>query len=665
MTTFQDELTQPTVLQSPVMVHRRDRHIRTDRFDRSAALDLSSFPLRLQTLPTTSDDLGGAMSSALEEVRQMTGARWAVYLSHDDSGRFDAGPSINAATQQQNGELQAADGHSSSPAVQARILHQARCVGKSVSIDEPLSRCIDDHAQLVIESRTAAVKRRDELTLITVPVMHEQRSLGAISLGLLLGACRLSRLSHSSRSWRHRLRLWEQKQCMTELDAEARDCAAVAELSKQVLSSVDLHTALIQLAGELKRFLKAHQIAIGLASGRGKLVHLNVLSGVAEIDDRSTLPRAFTAAMNEAVLRGEKTVWPPASEEDRVATLAHRKLVSLLNVDGVLTCLLTTPDHSLVGAVTCVGRDLSSGGSSSRFLTTATPYLAAALQAQRGLTGGPLKRVARRVWGQSSGKLLLLVLGLGLAAATLVPLPYRIGCDAGVQPMNRRYAVAPYAGILREVLVRPGDFVRAGQTVARMDDRELRFELAGLIAQRDLATKERDVRRTAHDAAATQMAELEIEKLQLKIDLLHHRQENLEIQSAVDGVVIAGDLEDARGAPVKTGEELLEIAPLDELRLELDVAEQELPYISEGSSVEIRLDGRPHSPISSRIRRVRPQSEVRNGQNVFVAEVDVPNTEGQLRPGMHGRAKVMAGQHSLVWISFHRAWQRIVQWMPY
>ena len=251
-----------------------------------------------------------------------------------------------------------------------------------------------------------------------------------------------------------------------------------------------------------------------------------------------------------------------------------------------------------------------------------------------------------------------------LTAASLIPLPYRIGCQAELQPTNLRYAVAPYEGILQEVLVRPGDMVRAGQTVARMDDRELRYELSGLIAERDLATKKRDVSRAAHDASATQMAALEIEKLQLKIDLLRYRQDNLEIKSTAAGVVIGGDLEDAQAAPVKTGDALLKIAPLSQLRLELSVAEIDLPYVKQGLPVRILLDGRPDTPLTHPISRVRPQAETRDGSNVFVAEVPVPNVDDQLRPGMRGRAKILAGHRSLIWISFHHAWQRTVQLVP-
>ncbi len=56
-------------------------------------------------------------------------------------------------------------------------------------------------------------------------------------------------------------------------------------------------------------------------------------------------------------------------------------------------------------------------------------------------------------------------------------------------------------------------------------------------------------------------------------DLIVDRLGNLEVASPIDGVVISGDLEKYTGAPVERGPGLLEVAPLDMERLELENAE--------------------------------------------------------------------------------------------
>ena len=243
----------------------------------------------------------------------------------------------------------------------------------------------------------------------------------------------------------------------------------------------------------------------------------------------------------------------------------------------------------------------------------------------------------------------------------LIPLKYKVSCECELQPQSRRFAVAPYDGVLQDTFVKPGDVVQENQMLARMDDRELQWELSGLLADRDRAAKKRDTSLSEHDVPSAQMEQLEFDRLELKTRLLNHRMENLEIRSATDGIVLEGDLEGAKGAPVKIGEPLFEIAALDELRLEVAVPEEELTHVDTGMTVRVKLDGLGTKTVLGTIQRVRPRGEIRSNDNVFVAEVTLANADGTLRPGMNGRAKIISRRHTLAWILFHHAWERVLR----
>jgi multidrug efflux pump subunit AcrA (membrane-fusion protein) len=213
--------------------------------------------------------------------------------------------------------------------------------------------------------------------------------------------------------------------------------------------------------------------------------------------------------------------------------------------------------------------------------------------------------------------------------------------------------------LLKTSLVRPGDLVAEGEVVARMDDRELRWELSKAVAQWGRAAKMRDVAMAAHDTPEKQMAELEMQRLEQQIELLQSRQQNLEITSPLGGVVLKGDLEDAEGAPVKVGQALFEIAPLDPVKMELSIREQDLPAVQQGQRILARLEGCRGS-IQGVITRIYPQSEIIDARNVFLAEVELENSDGRFRPGMSGTARVAAGLRPLGWIWFHKAWHRLM-----
>ncbi len=198
-----------------------------------------------------------------------------------------------------------------------------------------------------------------------------------------------------------------------------------------------------------------------------------------------------------------------------------------------------------------------------------------------------------------------------------------------------------------------------------MDERENRWELARVEADRARAEKERDAARAAHRASAAQLAELDLQRLGIQQRLLQHRLDNLAIRSPIDGVVVAGDLEKASGAPLTIGQSLFEIAPLDRMLCELSIPEEDVGRIAAGGVVRVRLEARPGAALTGTVRRVHPRAELRGSSSVFVAEVELDNPDGELRPGMNGTARVEAGRGSVAWLAFHKPWarlRRLLEW---
>lgn len=77
-----------------------------------------------------------------------------------------------------------------------------------------------------------------------------------------------------------------------------------------------------------------------------------------------------------------------------------------------------------------------------------------------------------------------------VAAVLLIPMDYRVQCDLELQPVSRRFVAAPFAAPLEECFVEPGDIVAENEILARLDGRELKWELAGIRADLGKARKE-------------------------------------------------------------------------------------------------------------------------------------------------------------------------------
>ena len=244
-----------------------------------------------------------------------------------------------------------------------------------------------------------------------------------------------------------------------------------------------------------------------------------------------------------------------------------------------------------------------------------------------------------------------------------MPVPHRVQCDCQLEPVTRRFVAAPFAGPLKETFVEPGDLVQQGQLLARMDGREIRWELAGVQADLYRAAKQRAGHVASHEAGEAEVARHEVDRLQFREQLLKSRDQDLEIRSPVDGMVVSGDLKDAEGMPLKVGEVLFEVAPLEAMVVELAVPEDDVTFVHSGMPVAITLDAFPMRRYEAQVGRVHPRAELRDGENVFVAEVPLENERRELLPGMRGHGRIAVGNARLGWILFRRPMAAALEWL--
>ena len=457
--------------------------------------------------------------------------------------------------------------------------------------------------------------------------------------------------------------VWDVMMESREIDFEARDSSALVELLDHVTLAPNLRHACYTLVGELGEYLKCKYVAVGLRPGGKGRCRLAAISGVSNFDKQSQTVRSFEAAMDEAVMRDGIVRWPSPDNTQRHPALAHKHLCLVEDTPATVSVPLRNSDGQAIGALIVLAEIDDSLVAADRLLQVAESPLATALVVVRRLEGGKLNRMASllaRFWQTWKGKIAFAAVVLVLAAM-LIPLPYKISCDCQIEPITRRYVVAPFEGTLKKSLVKPGEFVHAGDVLARMDGREIRWERASVVADLNQAIKKRDVAQATHDYAEQQISQLEMERLELELRLLDHRAENLEIKSPIDGIVASGDLERAEGSPLSIGQSMFEIAPLEKMYVEVALPDDEVSHVKVGQRVDVRLDAYPGQTWQVFVARLQPRAEIRDDDNVFIAEAELDNADGRLRPGMKGRAKVSTPSRKLGWILFHKPWEYVTK----
>jgi biotin carboxyl carrier protein len=453
----------------------------------------------------------------------------------------------------------------------------------------------------------------------------------------------------------------------------------------EVLSAVNEHNrfagAGMALCNEVAARFRAERVGLGFLKGR--YVHLRALSHTEKFSRKMKIVQDIEAAMEECLDQDVEVLYP-ASPEVTYANRAAGELakrhgpsaaVSLpLRRGGEVVAVLTLERPAdqplaleevetlrLTGEL-CTAR-LANLHEQDRWFGAR-----AAAATRKGLAAalGP-----KHTWAKVGAI-------LGLAAVLFLALAkgeYKVDAPFVIEAVQRRVVPAPFEGFLKEAAVLPGDPVRAGQVLGRLKTTELELELAR--SQADLARYENDRQAAMEESkrAEQKVAQEQIRKTEAEIGLLTHKIRQATIVSPIDGVVLTGDLERQIGSPVKTGDVLFEVAPLDSLRAELKVGEDQIADVLRAMAKRDRVGGElataaePGRRIRFVIERVIPVAEVVEQKNVFQARatlegVDLAADFARMRPGLEGVAKVEIERRHYAWIWTRRLvnWVRMKLW---
>ncbi|MEM6823202.1 MAG: efflux RND transporter periplasmic adaptor subunit [Verrucomicrobiota bacterium] len=439
--------------------------------------------------------------------------------------------------------------------------------------------------------------------------------------------------------------------------------SALVEIAEKACSLEDFDEACLNLVNELETYFSCYRTALGFKSVQG--IQPSAVSHIIDFDPKSTSSLALQAAMREAEKLDTSVSIPPRDDDkqDPIQITAHQELKRILDLETVESLPLRRPDGSIFGVLVLMWDESHSRPQEHSQLIDATlPPLSGLLHLLYKARPNLLQKYVLQRWtGWSEKKRQILLYGaIALFVLLFLPsFPYKISTKCTLEPVTRRIVAAPFNCRLERALVEPGQPIKKGDVLAQLDGKEIRAQLAELIARRDRAAKMADQAMASDDVPSFQVAQLEMESLNYEIEILSERTRQLEIRSPISGIVIMGDLERAEGVPLEKGEPLFEVGPLGEVVAECAIPENDIAYVREKMPVRIKLNAFPGDKWLSQIQNINPRSETQNNRNVFVGEAYLDNTDLKLKPGMQGKAVIESEGRSLAWILFHKMWEFI------
>src|SRR5262249_43089866 len=117
-------------------------------------------------------------------------------------------------------------------------------------------------------------------------------------------------------------------------------------------------------------------------------------------------------------------------------------------------------------------------------------------------------------------------------------------------------------------------------------------------------------------------------------------------------------------APVRRGDLLFELAPLNDYRVELRVHEGQIADVAPGHRGQLLVAALPDTTFSFTVDRITPIAVAFEGRMYFKVDGHLDSNSERLRPGMEGVGKIEAGERRLVWIWTRSLlyWARLAVW---
>lgn len=464
------------------------------------------------------------------------------------------------------------------------------------------------------------------------------------------------------------------QQALAVADQALARTALLNQILATALEQPQLRPSALAVANELALRLHCDRVSVGMER-QDRIVPL-VLSHTATFDARQDLLRALAEAMDEVLDLGEPVLLPRL-DGDELGALAHEQAAQVLNAQAMLS-LPILHEGRTIGVVTLERQQPVPFDSESRQIAEAVVTLLGpvwALQQQAERSG--LRRAAdaardgiKAVFGprRPGLKLAASLLGVALLTMFLWQTEYRVSARTAIEGEIQLARVAPFDGYVAQGFVRAGDTVRAGQPMARLEDRDLKLERARWQAERDQAQHKVQVALAQADRGSMGVAAAQAQQAEAQLALIEERLARAEINAPFDGIVIAGDLSQLIGTPVEQGKTLFEVAPLAGYRVVLQVDDRDIARVAVGQQGELLLSSLPDRSWPFTVRSVTSVATQHDGRNVFRVEAQMQGDAVRLRPGMEGIGKIAVGQHSLLWIWTHSFvdWLRVAlwSWMP-
>ncbi len=206
---------------------------------------------------------------------------------------------------------------------------------------------------------------------------------------------------------------------------------------------------------------------------------------------------------------------------------------------------------------------------------------------------------------------------------------------ATIEPYKRNLISSSLPNRIKKIYVEVGDHVKAGQKLVDLD----RANLAQQKLQLD--NLELEYNRVKELFAVGGASQQQVDQMRTQYETAKTSYENLDentvLVSPVNGVVTARNFDDgdiASGA-------ILTVMQIQPVKVLVNVSESDFTKVKQGMSVDVNVEVYGDELFKGKVSLIHPTIDA--STRTFVTEINIPNADNRIRPGMFARVNIDFG----------------------
>jgi RND family efflux transporter MFP subunit len=258
---------------------------------------------------------------------------------------------------------------------------------------------------------------------------------------------------------------------------------------------------------------------------------------------------------------------------------------------------------------------------------------------------------------------------VGALLLVLIQIPMRVDGAATVAPGRVSQIQAEVEGTVKKVYVKEGQQVKAAEVLADLDDWDYRASLAAAEAKLNTSSSAMNQALASNNGTEAGVQKIQTDFWRAEVARARERLERTHLRAPISGVVSTPHIQSFAGKHLAVGDSFAEISDTSQATVDVAVDETDVALLNHPKKpmpASVKLDGFPASTFKGTVDIVSPKSETAGDHRVYFARVTVANPEGEMRPGMQGRAKVNTGWRPLGYVLLRRPamwiWSLLWNW---